>query len=110
MTDVLAIAIIVLLVINLIGLLMVGTRVSNQSADARNLEKRLATDGRDLERRLTTLEARVENLPTHRDLLAMGKDVTEVMETIAGISGQTDAMTQMLRTIQQYLLDREKPR
>ncbi|MHB1273630.1 MAG: DUF2730 family protein [Rhodanobacter sp.] len=97
MTETVAVVIIALLLINLIGLLMVGVRVSGQDNDARELDQRL-----------TRLEARVENLPTHRDLTDLGRAIAETAETVASISGQTQAMTQMLRTIQEHLLENDR--
>lgn len=97
MNETVAAVIIALLLINLIGLLMVGARITSQSADSRQME-----------RRLTVLEARVDNLPTHRDLTELRAGISEVVETVATISGQTAAMTQMLRTIQEHLLENDR--
>jgi hypothetical protein len=95
--ETIAIVIIALLVVNLIGLLVVGLRVSGQSTDTRQLEGRL-----------TKLEARVDNLPTHRDLLELRTGIGDVQESVAAISGRTEAMTQMLRTIQEHLLENDR--
>ena len=97
MNETIAVVIIALLVVNLIGLLVVGIRVSGQSTDARQFESRL-----------TKLEARVENLPTHRDLNELRTGISDVQESVAAISGQTQAMTQMLRTIQEHLLENDR--
>lgn len=97
MTESIAAVIIVLLIINLIGLAIVGLRISGQSAEARQVE-----------RRLTKLEARVDNLPTHRDLIELRSGVSEVVETVAEVSGQMQAITQMLRTIQEHLLENDR--
>jgi Tfp pilus assembly protein PilN len=100
--------IIALLVINLLGLLVVGWRVSGQSNDARSLETRLTSDSRALEARLTKLEARVDNLPTHRDLLDLRNGMSAVVQSIAEIAGRTEAMTTMLQTIQEHLLEGDR--
>ena len=97
MNETVAAVIIALLVINLIGLLVIGNRVSRQSSDASDLDKRL-----------TRLEARVENLPTHRDLAAMSNGINETAEAVATLGGQTQAMTQMLRSIQEHLLENDR--
>ncbi len=97
MNETIAAVIIALLLINLIGLLVIGSRVSRQSNDASDLDKRL-----------TRLEARVENLPTHRDLAAMSTGINDTAEAVAALSGQTQAMTQMLRTIQEHLLENDR--
>lgn len=97
MTEATATIIIALLVINLIGLLAVGLRINGQQSDNRAMDQRL-----------TRLEARVDNLPTHRDLTELGRAITETAETVAAISGQTLTMTQMLRTIQEHLLEKER--
>jgi len=97
MNQTVIIVIIALLLINLIGLLMVGVRITSQTADSRQTE-----------RRITMLEARVENLPTHRDLTELRSGISEVVETVAMISGQTQTMTQMLRTIQEHLLEDDR--
>lgn len=99
MNETIAAVIIALLLINLIGLLVIGNRVSRQSNDASDQDKRL-----------TRLEARVENLPTHRDLTAMNSGINETAEAVAALNGQTQTMTQMLRTIQEHLLDKEGTR
>lgn len=99
MNETIATVIIALLLINLIGLLVIGNRVSRQSNDAREQDKRL-----------TRLEARVDNLPTHRDLTELARAFNETAETVATISGQTQSMTQMLRTIQEHLLEKEARR
>lgn len=97
MTETTATIIIALLIINLIGLLVVGIRVNGEQ-----------TDRRALDTRLTRLEAQVEHLPTHRDLSTLGRAVNETAETVATIKGQTLAMTQMLRTIQEHLLEKDR--
>lgn len=89
--------IIALLVINLAGLIVVALRVTHH------------TDGtRQLEGRLSKLEGRVDVLPTHRDLADLRGNLTKVAETVASINGQTQAMTQMLRTIQEHLLENDR--
>lgn len=97
MSDAFIAIIIGLLLMNLAGLLVIGIRVSL-----------LGSDDRKLDRRLTVLEARVENLPTHRDLGELRSGIVEVMESVAAIGGQTQAMTQMLRTIQEHLLENDR--
>lgn len=96
MNDPIAAVIIALLVVNLIGLVMIGARVGRQSNDTIVLD-----------RRLTQLEARVANMPTHHDLQLLGRGITATAEAVATISGQTQTMTQMLRTIQEHLLEKE---
>jgi hypothetical protein len=96
MNETIAAVIIALLVIILLSLLWLGTRVSGQG-----------TENRVLADRLTKLEARVENMPTHRDLTDLRTDISEVVESVATIGGQTEAMTQMLRTIQKHLLEND---
>ncbi|NII74220.1 AAA+ superfamily predicted ATPase [Dyella sp. SG562] len=93
---VVAAIIIVLLLINLVGLLVIGARVGRQANDAHQLEQRL-----------TKLEARVDNLPTHRDFTELRGDLSEVVETTAGLSGQMTTVAQMLRTIQEHLLEND---
>lgn len=97
MNEMIATVIIALLVVNLIGLLMIGARVGRQSSDA------IALD-----RRLTQLEARVANMPTHQDLQQLGRGISATAETVATISGQTETMTLMLRTIQEHLLEKDR--
>jgi len=86
-----------LLLLNLLGLLLIGIRVGM-----------LGGDDRKLDRRLTVLEARVENLPTHRDLGELRSSIAEAVEGVAAIGGQMQAMTQMLRTIQEHLLENDR--
>lgn len=97
MSDASIAIIIGLLLVNLAGLVVIGIRVSL-----------LGGDDRKLDRRLTMLEARVENLPTHRDLSALRADIAEVVENTAALGGQTETMTQMLRTIQEHLLEKDR--
>lgn len=94
MSESISIVVITLLVINLLGLLAVGWRISGQSNDNRALADRL-----------THLEARVNTMPTHRDLTDLRDDISEVVENVAAISGQTQTMTQMLKSIQDHLLE-----
>lgn len=97
MSDAYIVTIIVLLLVNLAGMLVIGIRVGL-----------LAADDRKQDRRLTQLETRVENLPTHRDLTELRSGIAEVVESVAAINGQTLAMTQMLRTIQEHLLENDR--
>lgn len=94
MNEAIATMIIVLLLANLLGLIWLGSRVSGQSNENRAHADRLAR-----------LETRVDNMPTHRDLTELRGGIGEMAEAIATISGQTQAMTQMLRTIQEHLLE-----
>jgi predicted PurR-regulated permease PerM len=97
MNETIAAVIIALLLINLIGLLVVGVHISGQSAYTRQLDSRV-----------TQLEALVKYLPTHQDLASLRAEINKVVETSAAISGQTHAMTQMLRTIQEHLLENDR--
>lgn len=97
MNDPAATITIVLLVINLIGLLMVGNRIKSQSDESRGFDRRIGK-----------LEAQLETLPTHKDLRELRKEFESIAEDVASIDGRTETMTQLLRTIQQHLLDRER--
>lgn len=97
MSDATIVVVILLLVLNLVSVLLIGLRVAL-----------LGIDDRRLDRRLTTLETRVENLPTHRDLSALRNDIAEVVGSVEALGGQTATMTQMLRTIQEYLLEKDR--
>lgn len=99
MTETIATVIIVLLVVNLLGLAVVGFRVGRQSSDAR-----------DFERRLNQLEARVANLPTHQDLQKLTQGMAATAEAVATLNGQMRTMTDMMRAIQEHLLDNERHR
>lgn len=66
------------------------------------------SENRTLDRRMSVLETRVQSMPTHHDLLELREDVTHVAESIADLNGKTAAMTQMLRTIQEYLLEKDR--
>lgn len=107
MSTILAAIIIGLLIINLVGLVLVGVRVGAQANQQRDLETRLSTQQRDLETRLVKLEMRVDNLPTHRDLLELRTGISDVVQNMAAIAGQVEAQTQMLQTIQRHLLENE---
>lgn len=97
MSDAVDTVVIVLLIVNLIGLLRVAVHISAQS-----------TENRQMWGRLITVEGRVDNLPTHRDLTELRSDISEVVEAVATLSGQSTAMTQMLRTIQEHLLESDR--
>lgn len=97
MSDTTEVLLMALLSLNLLGLVVVAVRLSF-----------LDSDDRKLDRRLTQLEARVDNLPTHRDLGELRSDIAGVVESVAAIAGQTQTMTQMLRTIQEYLLENDR--
>lgn len=103
MNALIAAVIIGLLIINLVGLVLVGVRAGAQS----NQQRDLSNQQRGLELRLVKLEGRVDNLPTHRDLLELRTGITEVVESMATLSGQVQAQTQMLQTIQEHLLENE---
>lgn len=94
MSIVLATIVIFLLVINLLGLLVIGLIVNSQSRD-----------NKDMDKRLTTLEARVNTLPTHTDLASIREDISSVVTTCAGIDGRTEAMALTLSTIQRHLME-----
>ena len=85
-----------LLVLNLLAVVVIGVRVSLLGGDDRKLDSRL-----------THLEARVENLPTHRDLTALRNDIAEVVGSVEALNGQTANMTEMLRTIHKFLLEKD---
>jgi hypothetical protein len=95
--EAIAAVIIALLVINLVGLLAVGLRIGSQGSENRALESRL-----------TKLEARVENLPTHRDLADLRDDLSDLVRNVAEISGQAETQTRMLRSIQEHLLENNR--
>lgn len=97
MSDVIAVVIIVLLVINLLGLIAVGIRIGGQSSETKQLNTRL-----------TQLEAQVKYMPTHQDLANLRAEINKLAETTATISGQTRTMTDMLRTIQEHLLENDR--
>lgn len=97
MSDASIAIIIGLLVLNLIGLLVIGIWVAL-----------LGSDDRKMNNRLVHLEAWVKNAPTHRDLGELRSGISEVVESVAGLSGQTATMTQMLRTIQEHLLENDR--
>lgn len=97
MSDTTTAVIIALLLINLVGLLVVGAYVSSQ-----------AKDNQRQDRSLTELESRVANMPTHRDLMELRGDLSKVVETVAVIRGQTQTMTQLLRTIQEHLMENDR--
>lgn len=93
-----------LLLAVLLGVAIVGRSLGRQSAEYSSQ----GTAHRALDGRLTRLEVRVDNLPTHRDLLELRATMGEMSESIAQISGQTAAITQMLRSIQQHLLEADR--
>lgn len=101
MSETISAVVIALLVINLLGLLVVGWRISSQSDDVRGI----TNDSRALADRITHLEAQVKTMPTHRDLTDLRDDISGVVENVAAISGQTQTMTQMLKSIQDHLLE-----
>jgi uncharacterized membrane protein YfbV (UPF0208 family) len=94
--DLVITVIIALLLANLIGLLWLGQRASGQSNENRSLSDRL-----------THLEAKVNTMPTHRDLAELREDFSEVAETTAALSGQMTTVLQLLRTIQDHLLEND---
>jgi hypothetical protein len=81
-------------VLNIVGLVMLGLRVGDRRREESNLEQRIVR-----------LEVRVDALPTHHDLTALHRELGKTAETVATISGQTQTITTMLRTIQQHLLE-----
>lgn len=89
--------ILALMVVNLIGLLIIGLMHGSQARDTRRLDTRV-----------TFLEAQVKNMPTHRDLLELRGDTAEMAESVAELNGRAETMTQMLRTIQEHLLEKDR--
>lgn len=87
--------ILVMVVANLVGVLAIGLMHGIQARDTRRLDTRV-----------TQLEVRVANMPAHRDLLELRTDTAKMAESVAEISGQAKTMMQMLRTIQEYLLEK----
>ncbi|KAF1009074.1 MAG: hypothetical protein GAK28_00707 [Luteibacter sp.] len=100
MNEPLAIAALTLLVVILFAVVVVGLRV--------NRRPEVHVDTHDVERRLTRLEARVDNLPTHGDLRRVHESISELAENTAELTGQTATVTQLLRTIQEHLLDKDR--
>jgi hypothetical protein len=98
-TDIASTVIIVLLLINLIGLIVVGASIRGQQAESRMMD-----------RRLTIVEAEIKGLPTHRDLRQLQDDFGEVSESVASLGGKSETMIQLLKTIQEHLLERENRR
>lgn len=97
MTPNIAAVIIVLLVVNLLGLLMLGWRISGQSSETRQLSDRV-----------TQLESWVKFAPTHTDLSNLRGDLYKLTEATAHIGGQTQTITQMLKTIQDHLMENDR--
>lgn len=100
--------VIVLLLIILAGLLFLNQRVEGLARETRQMDSQLSHENRSMESRVAVLEARVNNLPTHRDLTELRSGIGEVVESVATIQGQGDTMMQMLQTIQKHLLESEK--
>lgn len=97
MTPAHAQVVIALLVVALAALAVIGLILWRRGADNRNLDARLIA-----------LETRVQTMPTHHDLLELRNDMANVAQSIGELNGQTQTMTQMLRTIQEYLLEKER--
>jgi phage shock protein A len=95
------IVVIALLLLVLLGLAIVARHLGRQTAET----SQRSVSHRALDSRLTRLEARVDHLPTHRDLLDLRAAVGEVSESVAQINGQTAAISQMLRSIQEHVLE-----
>ncbi|WP_424682931.1 DUF2730 family protein [Frateuria sp. YIM B11624] len=95
MNETIAFVILALLLVNLLGLVVVGLRGNGHH------------DMRHFERRLMELEARVNNLPTHSHLDDLRTGLNGVKEKAAEISGQMTAIAGLLRTIQEHLLEND---
>ena len=97
-----------LLVIVLIGLVFLNQRMGSLTHETRQMDSQLSKENRAMESRIVKLEARVDNLPTHRDLTELRSGIGEVVESVATLQGTSDTMMQMLHTIQKHLLESEK--
>lgn len=86
-----------LLIVDLAGLLAIGLKLGHEARETHRLD-----------RRITVLEARVQSMPTHHDLLGLRTEMTSMAESVAELSGQAKTMAQMLRTIQDYLLEKKR--
>lgn len=95
-SDVMFMLIIVLLVINLVGLLIIGLIVGAQSRETQQLKARM-----------TELEAKVRYMPTHQDLTSLRTDMNKMAEATATLAGKTGTMAEMLETIQRHLLEKD---
>ena len=84
-------------ILNMIWLLVIGYRLVTQDGASRELANRL-----------TRLEARVESMPTHRDLRDLQESINSIQEDVASLAGKTDTQTQLLRMIQEHLLERDR--
>lgn len=102
----LAIVIVLLLVI-LVSLLLLNQRMENLARESKQMDSQLSQENRLMESRVAKLEARVDNLPTHRDLTELRSGIGAVVESVATIEGQSETMMKMLQTIQKHLLESE---
>lgn len=105
MTDLALSIVIVLLLIILVALILIFQRVENLARESRQADTQISQENRALESRVVKLEARVDNLPTHRDLTELRSGIGAVVESVATIEGQSETMMKMLQTIQKHLLE-----
>lgn len=62
----------------------------------------------DMQRRMTTFEVQLEHRPTHRDLRVVLDKIELVAASVSTVRGQSDTSVQLLRSIQQHLLEKDR--
>ena len=107
MIELALVIVIVLLLVILVSLLLLNQRMENLARESKQMDSQLSHENRLMESRVAKLEARVDNLPTHRDLTELRSGIGAVVESVATIEGQSETMMQMLQTIQKHLLESE---
>lgn len=85
-----------LLAVNFIGMVIVGIRV-----EVRGVRNEV------YDRRIAVLEENTRTAPSHNDLNAIRDRIAGVSGQVAGMSQVMNVQTDLLRSIQNHLLERE---
>jgi hypothetical protein len=75
-----------------------------QQGSAQHIAASVARDA-GLEIRVVALETTVRHMPTHGDLQAIQRELRDLNGTVSVVSERSEATMQMMRTIQEHLME-----
>ena len=60
----------------------------------------------DLDRRLVAVEKHLDAMPTHADLVALRRVVSQVSERLSAVDERSETVLEAVRTLQRFLMER----
>lgn len=93
----------------LVGVIALGiyTYMSNKTKANASAIEAVKDEFDDIKTRVTTIEGKLENAPTHRDLSKVYDRLNDVAEDLSSVSGQMRALSNQLSMVNQYLLNQK---